>query len=612
LEEHRRFLEEDLTGIDIMPFAAHLAVVHLSLQAPVYETERVRVAVWDSTELRPGQTIPAIHRELREAYKRPPLEAFLEGRPAFEEKAYVKKGVVTAEGVGGEAIELEKVDVVIMNPPFTRQERLPKEYKKALDSRLKDYKDKLHGQLGLHGYFILLADRFLKPGGRLALVLPATILRINSTKGIRSMLTENYEIEYIITTYQRAAFSEGAQFREILLIAKKSTSLKNQPCTIIFLKNLPKDATSAINLANKIKNLKKRLNIGEIYENNDFTMININQIEIRENNENLFKFIACENLNLHKIWYKIQKKARKNLIPFSDYLSQIGGDIEEGARARSQILRAPIGSMYILFSKSRANKREDKWVIKDITGKFLIAENLIDQKTIKIPLKSLKYGLRRLSGINMIDLSNRLDYILVKEFPGLKDFFLTENVDSILSDLMKWRKYLSRRLSKMLIAFRFDMSAKGTTLFSWYSSVPLIGCGVVWNITGLMDEDAKVLTIWFNSTINILQMFLNRVETRGAWMQFHKYVMKSLLILNPSKLTKDKKKSLLQVFDEIKNLEFPTFLNQLEESHPARRKIDEVILKTLGFKEKEIKDLLDYLYPALHREILRLKELMAG
>ncbi|MEM3840157.1 MAG: DNA methyltransferase [Candidatus Bathyarchaeia archaeon] len=32
-EDHKRFLEQDLTGIDIMPFAAHMAVVHLALQA---------------------------------------------------------------------------------------------------------------------------------------------------------------------------------------------------------------------------------------------------------------------------------------------------------------------------------------------------------------------------------------------------------------------------------------------------------------------------------------------------------------------------------------------------------------------------------------------------
>jgi len=198
LEDHKRFLEQDLTGVDIMAFAAHLAVVHLSFQALLSETEKVRVAVWDSTELKPGQTIPTIWSELKAAYRRPTLDMFAKGR--LPEEAYVTKGTVTLEGVGGERIPLEQADLVIMNPPFTRQERLPKDYKTALTKRLQGYEDYLHGQLGLYGYFIFLADKFTKESGRIALVLPASVLRVQSALGIRRLLTENYHIEFIITT----------------------------------------------------------------------------------------------------------------------------------------------------------------------------------------------------------------------------------------------------------------------------------------------------------------------------------------------------------------------------------------------------------------------------
>ncbi len=188
---HRKFLEEDLTGIDIMPFAAHLAVVHLSLQGLLagFESEKIRIAVWDSTELKPGDTIPAISKELRLAYRRPTLEMFMKGKPS-EEEVYVKKGVVTLEGMGGEQIPLEKVDLVIMNPPFTRQERLPKRYKDELVKRLAEYKELIHKQMGLYGYFLLLADRFVKPGGRMALVYPSRFLRAISTRKIREMLVK--------------------------------------------------------------------------------------------------------------------------------------------------------------------------------------------------------------------------------------------------------------------------------------------------------------------------------------------------------------------------------------------------------------------------------------
>ena len=44
---HKKFVEEEITGIDIMPFAAHLAAVHLALQAPLFTTDFVRIAIED-------------------------------------------------------------------------------------------------------------------------------------------------------------------------------------------------------------------------------------------------------------------------------------------------------------------------------------------------------------------------------------------------------------------------------------------------------------------------------------------------------------------------------------------------------------------------------------
>ncbi|MDI6847967.1 MAG: hypothetical protein QMD23_07585, partial [Candidatus Bathyarchaeia archaeon] len=109
----------------------------LSLQSLLYATEKVRIAAWDSTELKPKQVIPAISRELKVAYKRPTLDMFVKEQK-LEEMAYIEKGAVTMEGMGGEQIPLEKADIVIMNPPFTRQQRIPKEYKRILAKRFSD------------------------------------------------------------------------------------------------------------------------------------------------------------------------------------------------------------------------------------------------------------------------------------------------------------------------------------------------------------------------------------------------------------------------------------------------------------------------------------------
>lgn len=309
---------------------------------------------------------------------------------------------------------------------------------------------------------------------------------------------------------------------------------------------------------------------------------------------------------------QIRERANEKLIPFSETLTKIGGDIEEGARARSHLLRAPIGATFIVCTPDRAIKRRDLWVVKDIANKTLTAENLIEHKKVNIPLKSLQRGLRRFSGVGTIDLSDKLDFIVVKEFPQIADFFLWENVNDVLNDLPQWREYIKQRLSKLALACRFDMSAKGTKLLAWYSKIPMAGYSLVLNITGLDDEDAKIFTLWFNSTINLLQIFLKRIETRGAWMAFRKYVMGALFALDPSNLSNFQRKVILKTYVKVKDVEFPSLLKQLEQGHPARKMIDKTILKVLGFKEEEIEGLLGYLYPALHKEVSRLKKLMAG
>jgi len=189
---------------------------------------------------------------------------------------------------------------------------------------------------------------------------------------------------------------------------------------------------------------------------------------------------------------------------------------------------------------------------------------------------------------------------------------MNKNTNRIAQQMPMWRRYIEKRLSKLAVAFRFDISAKGTSLFAWYSFRPMAGCGVVWNIEGLSEEHAKILSLWFNSTVYALQIYLDRVETRGAWMQLHKYVMDDLLVVHPLRLSKSQKKAILKTFKEVKDVEFPSFLKQLKDRFPARVAMDKTVLKVLGFGDDEIDHILDYLYPALANEIEQLKTLMAG
>lgn len=606
LEDHRRFLEKDLTGVDIMPFAAHLAVMHLSLQALLHETEKVRIAVWDSTELKPDMNIPAIYSELKAAYRKPTLDMFRE-KFVIPKDAHINKGAITLEGVGGEEIPLEKVDLVIMNPPFTRQERLPREYKDSLFKRLGEYKSQLSGQLGLWGYFLLLADRFVKEGGRIALVFPSRPLSAKSAKQIRRFISSNYDVEYIVTSWQRAAFSESTQYREILLILRKLHSRRKhetQTCRIVNLKSLPRNLEEAHSMTGEMKRVTSD------YNSERMMAAIVTQEELEDTLDNWFVHVASFDPKISKTWVTFSAHAIKKLLPFRNYIKKRKLDVIRGVETRGQY-GFPFYEAFIVRDQNKALKSHDLWYAEKVEDRTILARNRFTNEAIEIRKKKLCYGIRRASGLNTIDLSNSQDYVVIEPFEGIERFLPSKSVDNFRSHSQSWKKYVRSRFGEFLISRRFDLSATGTHFLAYYSAEPTTGQNL-WSLKGVDEEEAMILSLWFNSTPNLLQIYLQRMETRGAWMEINDGMINDFLLFDIDSLKKSEKKHLLDLFEQMKNIEFPSIIEQLKTKFAPRKELDTMFLQLMGYPGKEADQLLDYLYPALTNEIEKLKTLMKG
>jgi hypothetical protein len=128
----------------------------------------------------------------------------------------------------------------------------------------------------------------------------------------------------------------------------------------------------------------------------------------------------------------------------------------------------------------------------------------------------------------------------------------------------------------------------------------------------IKDEDAKLFCVWFNSTPNLLQIIIDRTETRGAWMKIHEYQLAKSVVLNVRKLSHKQRELVLQLFEKLKGKEYPSIMQQLKKVDPLRTEIDKVVLKILGFSDSQIQKLIDDLYPKLAKEIEKLKTLMEG
>ena len=134
-------------------------------------------------------------------------------------------------------------DLVIMNPPFTRAtnhegahadvtnpafaafDATPAD-QSAMGSRINDLGKGTcyHGNAGIASAFVALADRKLKRGGILALVLPLSAAAGLSWQGFRRMLAADYdnlEVLSIAANGKDMSFSSDTGMAECLVVARK-------------------------------------------------------------------------------------------------------------------------------------------------------------------------------------------------------------------------------------------------------------------------------------------------------------------------------------------------------------------------------------------------------
>ncbi|MDI6904541.1 MAG: N-6 DNA methylase [Candidatus Bathyarchaeia archaeon] len=589
-DDHRRFVEDELLGIDVMPFAANVAACHLALQSPEYFTNRVNVAIWDSTELEAGKRIPSIASLKLVLKGQAGLEMFTEPKPEA-------KGVVSLTGEIPEEIKLEKYDVIIMNPPFTRHERIPEDYKEVLSNRFKGYEPHLHGQMGYFGYFVLLADRFLKENGKMALVLPATALHIRSAEGIRRLWSEKYHVEYIITTWHRLAFSESVVFREILLVANKTKPHSNAVTKVCVLKKLPGRISKAREVADRIRTVEQD------YEDDEVAVKIRSYSKLTADIADWHRFISLSDLKLVDLLEKLLSSQK--LTPLSS--------LAEAQECDLRHYKFKDFHGFILKDAKRIQRKTDHWFLDKIKNDSLVVRHRKLMHTVEIPFNCIARALRRFSYINTIDVSDNSDYLILKWFDKIKEMarYLVSSKDLAAFNketVESWNRKFERKKAHLLLGRRLYLSSPGTCLIAFRSEQPTVGIDL-WSLCNIEKEDAKILSLWLNSSLNILLLLYMGVACEGPWMKIHDYMLNSLLVPNPKKLTRKEREQLLKVFNDVKNVSFPSITNQLKSEIEARKTIDKVWLKILNYKG-DVDELVKKLYASISQEIRIIDELI--
>ena len=267
---HKVMLEEVLFGCDVMPSAIHITGSTLSGAEPAVGFSNSRLYTMPYGRQKDGGVMVGSLELLQSSNV---LTLFNTNDPAMRTGS---AGEETAAQIRTEIPDGD-YDVVIMNPPFTRNVTHEGAYadttaaafaafgaseadQRQMAKRMGDLKKDTcyHGNAGIASAFAGLAHRKIKPGGVLALVLPLSAIVGQSWKGLRKMLADHYTgLNILSIAADRkvdTSFSSDTGMAECVIVARK-IEVDERPDDVgcfVSLRSRPRGFAHASSLAAKV------------------------------------------------------------------------------------------------------------------------------------------------------------------------------------------------------------------------------------------------------------------------------------------------------------------------------------------------------------------------
>jgi hypothetical protein len=232
---HAQMMAHAIIGCDVLPAAAHLTASMISGAHPTVKYEQSSIlTVGYGRQADGGLALGSLD--------------LLNPQAKFEILAITAKA---AESMGEKeretwsALPHASFDLVVMNPPFTRATvheadrlNIPNPMFAAFTSSAEEQRmmadatrrltagTSAHGNAGEASIFLVLADRKLKSGGVLALVMPLSLMVGESWEESRQLLRKNYRDLVILSIAgagsEDMSFSADTGMGECLVVGRKS------------------------------------------------------------------------------------------------------------------------------------------------------------------------------------------------------------------------------------------------------------------------------------------------------------------------------------------------------------------------------------------------------
>lgn len=536
----RVLLQSVLHGYDVLDTAIHLTASTLALRAPSVTVTGMKLF-----------SLP-----LGGAHHRLGSIEYLDGK--FIELRHDLFGSakaarhVTGDSATAATVRIASMDLCVMNPPFVRSVgnnllfgSVPTHERKPMQRRLakllQSDKIEANSTAGLGSVFVALADKYLKPGGRLALVLPKGLLSGVAWEKTRRLLRRRYRVDWLVASHDPARwnFSESTDLSEVLVVATKLRQEKEHDDGIVRIVNLWKNPTTAFEALALDSELKKEmpdLDSGQ------------GALSAELGDEKIAEAVTAPWRDVRTLdsWIVLCAFAQADLIRMTRRL--LKGELWEPERGT-------VGTIELCRLDSLGSIGPDR---RDIADGFNVS-------------------------------SRRTSYPAMWGQDASKVTCLSQQPNKHLMPLGKAKKGRSLRTveqlwplaGRLLIAERIRLNSSRTSAV--LMNEPVLS-NTWWPFAARSDSKhvnvEKLVALWLNSSLGIALILGSRLETEGPWIAMKKPVVASLPVPNVARMASGQLKECGILYDRVASSELLP-LGQLQ-TDSTRSKIDDGLARILG------------------------------
>ncbi|MDD3581180.1 MAG: hypothetical protein PHW74_09185 [Desulfobacca sp.] len=544
-ELHRFLAEEVIYGYDVLPSAVHLTASTLALRAPDIAFAKMNLfsLPLGGPEFRLGSLEFLKSRDLKT-------------RDLFG--ALVETRTISSWGESeNQAAQIPDLDLCVMNPPFTRSVggnllfgSVPEAERRQMQSDLRELvgRSDLKASItaGLGAVFAALGDRYLKPGGRLALVLPKALISGVAWEQTRELLRSRYRLEYLVCSHDplRWNFSESTDLSEILLVAAKINEASAADSDNLTVVNLWRNPTSAIDAVTIFHALKDNPSPPQLPQGQGALELLMGQEKLGE-----AITISWEEAKKWSQWMLPCAFAQSDLIRAAYHLLQ--GKLWLPGYGQVGIISLSMLSNFGTLGPDR----------RDIHDGFNLSKSLTAYPSF--------WGHDAQSVFTMEQSPNA---------------YLSPLAHAKNNRPLRQVEDLWPLAGKVLLAERLRLNTQRLTVTR--CSEPVLS-NMWWPVKFIehinMDRFEKILVLWLNSTLGLIILLANRQETEGAWIDFKKPIFSNLPVLDLNTLSEDQLKRLAATYDALGHQGLQPF----PEMHvdPVRAQIDATIAEVLSLPD---------------------------